>query len=383
MKLAEKIILAIKSIDDLRIETLHEPIFTGNEWQYLKECLDSTYVSSVGKFVNQFESNISMYTGAKYAIACINGTAGLHIALKLAGVKHLDEVLVPALTFVATANAVCYCGATPHFIDIEDSTLGIDCSKLRDYLKFETELISNKCINRKTNQIIRAIVPVHTFGHPSNLEEITKICKEFKLELIEDAAEAMGSLYQGVHTGTLGLMGILSFNGNKTITTGGGGIILTNNENIYKRAKHIVTTAKVKHAWEFKHDEVAYNYRLPNINAALGCAQLEQLPKILKLQRDLFLSYKKSFSLIDEITLFSEPNNCKSNYWLQTIILKKEFSNLRDDVLNETNEQGIATRPAWTLMSKLDHFKNNPRMNLINAQSLEERIINIPSTCKL
>ena len=269
-----QVVDAIRRVAGTKPVGLHEPTFDGNEWKYLKECLDSSYVSSVGKFVDQFEENLAEYTGAKYAISVVNGTSALHIALKLAGVQPGDEVLVPALTFIATANAVSYCGATPHFVDSEEHTLGIDASKLRSYLNLIVDVEFNQSINKVTGKVIRAIVPMHTFGHPSDLDALLSISNDFNIVLVEDAAESLGSYYKGQHTGTFGLLSATSFNGNKTITTGGGGAILTNDEWLAKRAKHLTTTAKKAHQWEYDHDEIGYNYRMPNINAALGCAQL-------------------------------------------------------------------------------------------------------------
>jgi len=294
--LPSQVVTAIRSVVGAGPVALHEPRFTGNEWLYLKECLDSTFVSSVGKFVDRFEHDLAKFTGAKYAIAVVNGTAALHIALKLAGVQAGDEVLVPALTFIATTNAVIYCNATPHFVDSEIGTLGVDAAKLRDYLISHTEQRSGQCINRATGQVIRALVPMHTFGHPVDIDGLIAIAHDFNIVLAEDAAESLGSYYHGQHTGTFGLLGTLSFNGNKTITTGGGGAILTNDAALARHAKHLTTTAKLPHAWEFRHDEIGYNYRLPNLNAALGCAQLEQLPVKLAEKRKLFRRYQTAFS---------------------------------------------------------------------------------------
>jgi aminotransferase in exopolysaccharide biosynthesis len=362
---------------------LHEPSFEGNELKYLKECIESTYVSSVGKYVDKFERDLASYTGAKFAISVVNGTAALHIALKLAGVQTGDEVLLPALTFVATANAITYCGAIPHFADSEDSTLGIDVVKLREYLIKITSQESGKCINRITGRVIRALIPMHTFGHPSDIDGLLSIANDFKIALIEDAAESLGSFYGGQHTGTFGLLGTVSFNGNKTITTGGGGAILTNNEHLARRAKHVTTTAKLTHAWEYRHDEIGYNYRMPNINAALGCAQLEQLSSKLKAKRELFLRYRNAFKDIKGVKLFSEPVNCQSNYWLQTLLLDSNESKDLVNLLSATNNSGIMTRPVWVLMNELEPFKNSPKMELTIAESLSHRIINIPSSPNL
>ena len=378
--IADNIIEAIRSVIGPAPAVLHEPSFNGNEWEYLRECLDSTYVSSVGKYVDRFEIDLAKFTGAKFAISVVNGTAALHLALKLAGIQANDEVLLPALTFVATANAVMYCNATPHFIDSEESTLGIDVKKLRNYLNSISEQRLGQCLNMKTGQVIRALVPMHTFGHPSDLEGLMSIAQDFNIVMVEDAAESLGSYYRGKHTGTFGLLGALSFNGNKTITTGGGGAILTDDENLARRAKHLTTTAKLPHPWEFRHDEVGYNYRMPNINAALGCAQLEQLPKKLSAKRELFSRYKQSFSELSKLALFEEPINSKSNYWLQTILLNEDQSENRDLILEATNSIGIMTRPSWLLLNKLTPFKDFPSMELDTAESLSQRIINIPSS---
>jgi aminotransferase in exopolysaccharide biosynthesis len=377
------IVESLKSSIGLSSQSLHEPSFQGNEWIYIKECLDSTFVSSVGKFVDKFENDLVSLTGAKHAVAVVNGTAALHIALKLAGVCADDEVLVPALTFVATANAVVYCNAVPHFVDSEEITLGIDSSKLRHYLKVNTRQDSGKCVNKKTGRFIRALVPMHTFGHPSNLEELLELCADFNLVMVEDAAEAIGSYYKNQHVGTFGLIGTLSFNGNKTITTGGGGAILTNDEEIARKAKHLTTTAKLPHPWEYSHDQIGFNYRMPNINAALGCAQLEQLPEKLKLKRDLFNRYNSVFSVLEGMSIFQEPVNCQSNYWLQTLLLDQTLTSFRDSILQETNLAGYMTRPSWVLLNELAPFKDFPSMDINTSKSLSKRIINIPSNLDL
>jgi aminotransferase in exopolysaccharide biosynthesis len=383
ISLVDNVITAIQSVVGFDPVSLHEPSFNGNELQYLKECIDSTYVSSVGKYVDKFERDLTTYTGAKFAISVVNGTAALHIALKLADVQPGDEVLLPALTFVATANAIAYCGAIPHFTDSEDSTLGIDALKLREYLTKTTSRESGKCINKNTGRVIRALIPMHTFGHPSDIDGLLSIANDFNIVLIEDAAESLGSFYGGQHTGTFGLLGTLSFNGNKIITTGGGGAILTNDEGLARRAKHLTTTAKVPHAWEFRHDEVGYNYRMPNINAALGCGQLEELSSKLKAKRELFLRYQNAFKDLKGAKLFSEPKNCQSNYWLQTLLLDKIESGYRDNVLLATNNSGIMTRPVWVLLNELEPFRSSPSMELTNVKLLSQRIINIPSSPSL
>lgn len=381
--LPEQVVTALRSVLGPGPAMLHEPSFTGNEWRYLKECLDSTFVSSVGKFVDRFELDLANFTGAKHAVAVVNGTAALHIALKLAGVKDGDEVLIPALTFVATANAVIYCNATPHFVDSEVRTLGLDASKLRDYLASCTEQRAGQCVNRQTGRVIRALLPMHTFGHPADMEGVLALARDFNLALVEDAAESLGSTYHGQHTGTFGLLGTLSFNGNKTITTGGGGAILTNDLTLARHAKHLTTTAKLPHAWEYRHDEIAYNYRLPNLNAALGCAQLEKLPTMLTAKRALYARYQAAFSSLQGVSLVAEPEQCQSNYWLQTLLLDAGQADQRDPMLAATNAAGYMTRPAWILMHELAQFKDCPRMDLTTAQSLLQRLINIPSSSGL
>ena len=381
--LGENVTAAIQSVVGSGPVALHEPNFDGNESKYLKECLDSTFVSSVGKFVDQFEVELANYTGAKYAVSLVNGTAALQIALKLAGVQAGDEVLLPALTFVATANAVAYCDAIPHFVDSEESTFGIDGNKLREYLLGLTSQESGKCVNKNTGRIISALVPMHTFGHPSDLETLLSISHDFNIALVEDAAESLGSFYGGQHTGTFGLLGALSFNGNKIITTGGGGAILTNNLDLARHAKHLTTTAKMRHAWEFRHDEIGYNYRMPNLNAALGCAQLETLPSKVKAKRDLFGRYQNAFADVKGVELFIEPENCQSNYWLHTLLLDEDQSDNRDLILEATNDAGIMTRPVWVLLNELIPFKDFPSADLTTSQSLSRRIINIPSSPNL
>ena len=376
----EDVLKAIRSVVGAGQISLHEPSFEGNEWKYLKECLDSSYVSSVGKFVDQFEKDLAEFTGAKHAISVVNGTAALHIALKLAGVEAGDEVLIPALTFVATANAVTYCNATPHFIDSEENTLGMNVNELQSYLSRNTSQVSGQCVNRKSGRVIRALIPMHTFGHPNDLDGLLAISNDFNIALVEDAAESLGSYFKGKHTGTFGMLGTLSFNGNKTITTGGGGAILTNDSELAKKAKHLTTTAKTSHVWEFRHDQVGFNYRMPNLNAALGCAQLELLPGKLVAKRKLFKKYEEAFAKIEGISLFAEAINCQSNYWLQTLILDKSQAHQRDLILEVTNKDGIMTRPAWELINSLPPYASCPSMDLQFSNSFSKRLINIPSS---
>jgi len=383
LSLPDQIAGAIHSVAGEGPVGLHEPTFYGNEWLYVKDCLNSTFVSSIGKFVDRFEDDLASYTGAKHVVAVVNGTAALHIALLLAGVKIDEEVLIPALTFIATANAITYCGATPHFVDIEDTTLGIAAAKLREYLLTHTHQHNGQCVNTITGKIIRAMVPVHIFGHPVDIDSLLAIAHDFNIQLVEDAAEALGSSYNGQHTGTFGLIGTLSFNGNKIITTGGGGAILTNDSSIARRAKHLTTTAKLPHAWEFIHDQIGYNYRLPNLNAALGCAQLEQLPAKLIAKRTLYDHYQAAFLPVKGAKLIAEPAQCHSNYWLQAIMLNADQAHQRDAILQATNQAGFMTRPAWQLMHQLTPFNNCPRMDLGTAEQLAQRLINIPSSSNL
>lgn len=380
---ADGVVAAIAAVAGSKPVVLHEPQFQGNEWLYLKECLDTTFVSSVGKFVDRFEAELAAYTGARHVVAVVNGTAALHVALMLAGVREGDEVLVPALTFVATANAVRYCGATPHFVDSEEATLGMAAPPLREYLGWISEQRNGQCVNVATGKVIRAIVPMHTFGHPSDMEGLLSIARDFNLALVEDAAESLGSFYHGRHTGTLGLMGTLSFNGNKVITTGGGGAILTDDLALARRAKHLTTTAKLPHRWAFEHDEVGYNYRMPNINAALGCAQLERLPDFLAAKRRLHGRYRDAFAGVPHVRLMGEPDGCYSNYWLQTLLLDEPVKGQRDAVLEASNEAGFMTRPVWNLMHRVKPYRDCPRALLSVAESLERRVINLPSSAFL
>lgn len=380
----EKVIEAlIKVLPKERPIALHEPMFAGNEWAYVKECLDTGWVSSVGMFVNKFEEFLADFTGVNRAVAIVNGTSALHICLLLVGVVPGDEVLVPTLTFVATANAVAYCGAVPHFVDIEERTLGLDPHKLKYYLDENAELRKGVCYNRKTGRRIKAVVPVHTFGHPVDLDPLFEVCRHYNLEMVEDGAESLGSYYKGRHLGNWGHVSALSFNGNKVVTTGGGGAIITNDESLAAKAKHLTTTARIPHQWVFYHDEVGYNYRLPNINAALGCAQLEQLPNFLKKKRSLARRYEKAFKDIKNVRFFVETNFAQSNYWLNVLLLDEECANERDNLLELTNSMGITTRPAWVLMHKLATFKHCPKMDLSVSESIEKRLINIPSSAIL
>jgi len=359
---------------------LHEPKFIGNEKKYLNECIDSTFVSSVGKFVDKFEKDFASYVGSKYAIATVNGTAALHISLLLAGVKDDDEVITQPLTFIATCNAISYCKAKPIFIDVDIDTMGMSPTSLKEFLEKNCEIIDDKCINKTTKKVIKACVPMHTFGHPCKIDEIKNICEKWKISLVEDAAESLGSYYKGKHTGTFGKISAFSFNGNKIITSGGGGVIVTDDEALAKRAKHITTTAKIPHSYEYVHDEVGYNYRLPNLNAALLVAQMENLDKFLSSKKDLATIYKEYFSSIN-IDFVEEPNDCISNYWLQAI--KLENKKQRDEFLEFSNKNKVMTRPIWKLCSELEMFEKCQKDELKNAKYLEERVVNIPSSVRL
>jgi len=362
---------------------LHTPFFEETEEKYVVDCIRSNFVSSVGEYVDKFEKAIREYTKTKYAILTVNGTSALHICLLLTDVKKDDEVLVPSMTFVATPNAVWYIGAVPHFVDVNKESLGIDPFKLDEYLSKIAEVQENQCYNKKTHRQIKAIIPMHTFGHPVDMDELTSVAERYKLTIIEDAAEALGSLYKNKHVGNFSKMAILSFNGNKIITTGGGGAVLTNNEDLAKKVKHLTTTAKKPHPWEYVHDMVGYNYRMPALNASLGLAQIEKLDEFVEKKRILAEKYKESLKDVEEIEFFVEPGYARSNYWLNAIILNKEYADARDEILEETNKNGIMTRPVWKLMHKLEMFKDCPRMDLSVSESLEKRIINIPSSAHL
>lgn len=355
---------------------LHEPRFIGNEKKYVSDTIDSTFVSSVGEYVNRFEKEFAEYTGSKFAVATVNGTAALHISLLVGGVQPGDEVITQSLTFVATCNAISYCGATPVFVDVDLDTLGLSPDSMRYFLENSTIQKSGECINRKTGKRISACVPMHTLGHPCRIDEIKDICDEFNIALIEDAAEALGAYYKGQHLGNHGELSAFSFNGNKIITTGGGGIISTNDGELAIKCKKITTTAKTPHKWEFNHDQIAYNYRMPNLNAALGCAQLENLEEFVSKKRALACTYQKVFPEI-----VKEPEQSKSNYWLNAISLKNKEA--QQTFLEETNKAGVMTRPLWTLMSDLPMFSSCQKTDLPNSEKLSETIVNIPSSVPL
>lgn len=356
--------------------SLHEPVFIGNEKKYVNDAIDSTFVSSVGAYVNRFEEMMVEITGAKYAIAIVNGTNALHLGLLLADVKRDDEVLSQALTFIATANAISYIGATPVFVDVDKETLGMSPEALSNFLETNAELRTDGSYNKATGKKIAACVPMHTFGMPCKIDEIASICEQWKINLVEDAAESLGSYYKGRHTGVFGKVGIFSFNGNKTVTCGGGGALITNDEAIAKRAKHLTTQAKVPHKWEFVHDEIGYNYRMPNLNAALACAQLEQLAMFVENKRALATKYNALFRALS-ISFVNEPVNTKANYWLNAVLLKDRTE--RDEFLTYCNDNGVMTRPIWELMSRLEMFKHCQTDSLANSIWIADRLVNIPS----
>ena len=362
---------------------LHEPELAGNEWAYVKECLDDGWVSSVGPFVDKFEHALGDLTGAPFVIAANSGTSALHACLMVAGVEPGDEVITPALTFVATANAVSYCGAVPHFVDVAEESLGLDPAALDAHLQETTERTDADLRNRQTNRSIKAVIAMHTFGHPCDLDGLMAVCQRHGIVLIEDAAESLGSYYKDRHTGNFGHLAALSFNGNKIVTTGGGGAILTHDESLAKRARHKTTTAKQAHPYEFIHDEVGYNYRLTNVAAAIGVAQLEQLPDMLARKRELADQYSEAFADIEGVSVKTEPRDCRSNYWLNALLLDAPDTALRNAVLEACNEAGFMCRAAWRPMHQLPMFGDCPRSSLAKTEDLYARIINIPSSASL
>ena len=360
---------------------LSVPLFAGNEKKYLEECIDTTFVSSVGPFVDRFEKEIAAYTGAARAVVCVSGTNALHMSLLLSGVERDDEVLTQALTFIATCNAISYIGAHPVFLDVDRETLGLSPSAVRAWLENNAELREDGCYNRRTGRRVKACVPMHTFGHPVRIKELVTGCEKWHIQVVEDAAESIGSLYEGQHTGTFAPIGALSFNGNKTITTGGGGMLLFQDAAVGEHAKHLTTQAKLPHRWEFRHDEVGYNYRMPNINAALGCAQLENLDRYIESKRGIAAAYARFFQDMPGVQFFTEPKGCRSNYWLNAIILEDRAA--RDEFLEFSNDHGVMTRPVWELMNRLPMFEHCENDGLANSIWLADRIVNIPSSPKL
>ena len=383
--LAGRVLAAVRDVlgEPSQMIALHEPEFAGREWEYVKDCLDTGWVSSVGAYVDRFERDLSAITGARHAIATSNGTSALHICLILAGVLPGEEVLMPALTFIATANAVSYIGAHPHFVDSEDNSLGVDAARLDAHLREVATVVDGVCTNRRTGKAMRALVVMHVFGHPVDLDAIDEVARRWNLVLIEDAAESLGSSYRGTHTGNVGRISALSFNGNKVVTTGGGGAVLTNDPALGRRAKHLTTTARVPHRWNFVHDEVGYNYRLPNINAALGCAQLEQLPSLLARKRALAERYAAAFAGMPGVRFVREPAGTRGNYWLNAIVLDDGDASRRDAVLQALNDANYMSRPLWTLMHRLPMYQACERSPLPVAERLEACLINLPSSAKL
>ena len=356
------------------------PVFIGNEKKYLNECIDTTFVSSVGKFVDRFEEDMAKYTGCKRAVVVVSGTNALHMSLMLAGVERDDEVLTQALTFIATCNALSYIGAQPVFIDVDRDTMGLSPVAMREWLSKNAEIKNGECFNKRTGRRVKACVPMHTFGHPVHLDELVEVCKEYNIELVEDAAESIGSLYKGKHTGTFGKVGALSFNGNKTITTGGGGMMLFNDEELGAFAKHLTTQAKIPHRWEFRHDHIGYNYRMPNINAALGCAQLEHIEEYVASKRETAKAYEEFFKDIPDIEFFVDSPDTRSNYWLQVVILKDRDA--QQEFLQYTNDNGVMTRPIWELMNRLPMFEHCENDGLKNTIWFADRVVNIPSSVR-
>jgi len=385
--LADAVLAAVQSVlgPAEQAVALHEPEFGGREWDYVKECIDTGWVSSTGVYVDRFESDLAALTGAKHTVAIVNGTAALHLALLLVGVCPGDEVIVPTLTFVATANAVAYCGAVPHFADASSTTLALDPDKLGQHLDDILQSSGGHKINRLTGQRVAAVVVMHAFGHPADIERLVDVCARNGLPLVEDAAEALGSTWRGSHCGTFGTVGTLSFNGNKVVTTGGGGALLSNDPAIGKRAKHLSTTAKLAHPWLYVHDEIGFNYRLPNLNAALGCAQLEQLPRFLEEKRRLAAAYETAFARVGGASFVREPQGARSNYWLNAILLDaSENLATRDCVLERLNGANLMARPAWTLMHRLAPYVSAPRMaDLSVSETIERTLINLPSSPRL
>lgn len=381
-KVAQTIASVVRPVDDAFVP-LHEPEFSGRERDYVLDAIDSTFVSSVGAYVDRFEEELADFCGVKRAVVTVNGTAALHICLLLVGVGRKDEVIIPSLTFVATANAVAYTGAVPHFADSEEATLGMDPDKLAAHLDRIAEQRGGSCYNRETGRRIAGIVPMHTYGHPVRLTELMELSKKWSIPMVEDAAESLGSYHRGKHTGGFGMLGALSFNGNKVMTTGGGGAILTNDSALADCAKHITTTAKLPHRWRYDHDQIAYNYRMPNLNAALGVAQLEQLPESLARKRKLAERYAEAFAGVEGLRFVAEPAGCTSNYWLNTLLLESSDEAQLEAILDAANANHIMSRPAWSPMHQLPMYADSPKMNLAVADGLARRLINIPSSPQL
>ena len=382
--LVRSVVKAIQKVTkNKKANNLHEPTLSKLESKYLNNCLKTNMLSTVGPYINLFENKLKKVTKSKHVIATINGTSALHIALKLIGLKKNNEVLIPSLNFIASTNATLYCGGIPHFIDVEEKTLGVDISKLNNYLKKNTKQVNSKCINKKTNRKIIAIVPTHLFGHPVNMKELISLAKKYNLKVIEDAAEGVGSYFMKKHVGTFGNFGILSFNGNKSITTGGGGALLTNNARLATEARHLISVSKIKDKYDLVHDKVGFNYKMTNLHAAIGCAQLDKIKKLLSKKRKLFKAYSKEFYKNEDFVLLKEPKNARSNYWLNTIIIKENKKFLRDNIIKLAFKKSIGIRPVWKPLPELNFLKSYPKMDISKTMKLFKRIINIPSSSHL
>lgn len=383
--LIDRVLTAVRAVVPIaeRPAPLHAPEFRGREWAYVKDCLDTGWVSSVGGYVERIERDLEAFTGIGHAVAVVNGTAALDVCLRLAGVEAGDEVLAPTLSFVATANAITYRGATPHFVDSEEDTLGVDPVRLGAYLRSVARMDDGVCVNTRTGRPIRALVIVHVFGHPGDVEGLAEVAARWNLILVEDAAEALGSRWKGRHMGGFGRLGALSFNGNKIVTTGGGGAVLSDDPDLARRAKHLTTTAKVPHRWAFEHDEIGWNYRMPNLNAALGCAQLERLPDMMARKAELAARYVRTFEGVDGVRLLTPRENASTNHWLNALLLDRPDRKTRDSLLETLNDAGFQARPLWALMHRLPMYADCPRDALPVAEALEDRLINLPSSARL
>jgi len=379
LSLVKKIINIVKQNKNLN-NSIHEPYFDKSEKKVLNSCIESSYVSTVGPFVKKFENLIKKFTGAKYVVATVNGISALHISMIVSNVSKNDEVLIPSLNYVGSSNAASYCGAIPHFIDSRKDSFEIDVLKLRNYLLKVCKVYKNKCINKKTNRIIKAIVPTHILGHVSDMDSLLKLSKEFKLKIIEDSAECVGSYYKGKHAGTIGLIGILSFNGNKIITTGGGGAILTNNKKAAQEARHLTQIGKIEHQWRYHYDVMGFNYKMPNINAAIGCAQMKKIKFLLRKKRNIFYNYYNKLKNDKNFRIVKEPKKCKSNYWLNAIILKKSNQKIIDVICKKTYQNDVHVRPLWQLVNEIPYFKKNPKMDLSNSKNINKKTLCLPSS---
>jgi perosamine synthetase len=379
-KIVSDIENAISLLNKKKKNPLHEPYFDKFDFHYVNKCLKSTYVSTAGPFISKFENEIGRFTKSPNVIAVVNGTVALEICLKVLGVKTENEILLPALTFVGTANSIVHAGCIPHFIDSDKENLGIDIIKLREYLNQNTKIIGDKLINIKTKRVIFGIIPVHVFGLMNNIEKVISLAKQYKLKVIEDSAESLGTFFKRKHSGTFGDLGVISFNGNKIVTTGGGGAILCKSKRLAKKIRHLITTAKIDHPWQFLHDKVGWNYRMPNINASLGYGQMKKIRTILLMKRDISLEYQNYFKHSKYISCIKESNVCRSNYWLNVVYIKKINLSVREKILKQLNNNNIFCRPAWKLLHKLPMFKNNPRSNLNNSIKIEKELICLPSS---